>query len=293
MGYGLMLLPRPWPFLLVALCLVWFLNTPLYAENEKEWQPSAQTPSAEPPLEPTGSLTRDKSSINIEAAVINPYRSAAVGAQVSGMIERFAAEEGDLVNEGQAVVEIAERRYRLLVDRAKEKLLSLQAAAKRADEDAKLKEEVFELDATTRQELLRAASEAEVARHRLGEAQKELDLAVFDLDACRVKAPFTGYLAAKLKQPDEPVERLEKIFTLVDTSKVYAVANVPEEVLVHFPRDAEAVFVNSAGKVYKGEIDRVGKIIDPKSRTKRVHVLIDNPRTELEVGMSGSLRLSK
>lgn len=293
MGYGPMLLSRPWPFLLVALCLFGVLVFPLYAEQETEWQPSALPPSVEPPIEPSGSPIPEKSSVNIGAATINPYRSATVGAQVGGVIERFDAEEGDLIKEGQTLVEIAERRYRILVDRAKEKLLSLEAAARRAEEDARLKEEVFVLDATTRQELLRAVSEAEVARHRMAEAKQEMELALFDLEACRVKAPFTGYLAAKQKQPDEPVERLEKIFTIVDTSKVYAVANVPEEAVLHFPRGAEAFFVNAAGKVFEGEVERVGTIIDPKSRTKRVHVRVDNPRNELEVGMTGSLRLSK
>lgn len=162
-----------------------------------------------------------------------------------------------------------------------------------AEDDAKLKEEVFGLDATTRQEVLRAVAEAEVARHRLAEAEQELELARFDLDACRVKAPFTGYLAAKHKQPEESVERLEKIFTIVDTSKVYAVANVPEDLLPFFPRGAEAIFVSGLGKAVDGQIERMGKVIDPKSRTKRVYLLIDNPRNELEVGMTGSLRLPK
>jgi RND family efflux transporter MFP subunit len=284
---------RPWPFLPLALCLICLLVIPLHAEDEKEWQPSAQPAAAERPIEPTGSPVPEKSSINVEAAVINPYRSATVGAQVSGVIERFDAEEGDLVKEGQTVVQIAERRYLLLLDRAKERLLSLEAAARRAEDDAKLKEEVFGLDATTRQEVLRAVAEAEVARHRLAEAEQELELARFDLDACLVKAPFTGYLAAKHKQPEESVERLEKIFTIVDTSKVYAVANVPEDLLPFFPRGAEAIFVSGLGKAVDGQIERMGKVIDPKSRTKRVYLLIDNPRNELEVGMTGSLRLPK
>ena len=261
---------RPWPFLPLALCLICLLVIPLHTEDEKEWQPSAQPPAAEPPIEPTGSPVPEKSSINVEAAVINPYRSATVGAQVSGVIERFDAEEGDLVKEGQTVVQIAERRYLLLLDRAKERLSHWKPLPD-AEDDAKLKEEVFGLDATTRQEVLRAVAEAEVARHRLAEAEQELELARFDLDACLVKAPFTGYLAAKHKQPEESVERLEKIFTIVDTSKVYAVANVPEDLLPFFPRGAEAIFVSGLGKAVDGQIERMGKVIDPKSRTKRVY----------------------
>ena len=289
-----MLLLRPWALVPVVLCSIGLLlAAPAPADDEREWQPSAQPPAVGPPAIPNGSLRPEKSSFNIEAAVVNPFRSANVGAQVSGVIERFHAEEGDFVKEGKVIVEIDPRRYRILADRAKERVLSLEASLKRQEEEAEMKREVFELDATTRQELLRAQSEAEVGRYRLAEAKEELRLALFDLDSCRVTAPFTGYIAAKLKQTDEPVERLERIFTLIDTSQVYAVANIPEEALQRFTKGTQATFVPGPGKDFHGVVDRVGKIIDPKSRTKRVYVLIGNLGNELEVGMTGSLHLSK
>jgi RND family efflux transporter MFP subunit len=286
--------PRPWALAVVVLCSMGLLlAAPVPADDEREWQPSAQPPAAAPPAIPNAGLSPEKSSFNIEAVVINPFRSANVGAQVSGVIERFFAEEGDFVKEGRVVVEIDPRRYQILADRAKERVLSLEASLKRLGEEAEMKRQVFELDATTKQELLKAQSEAEIGRYRLAEANEELKLAVFELDSCSVTAPFAGYIAAKLKQTDEPVERLERIFTLVDTSKVHAVANIPEEALQRFTKGTHATFVLGPGKDFHGVVDRVGKIIDPKSRTKRVYVLIDNPRNELEVGMTGSLHLSK
>jgi RND family efflux transporter MFP subunit len=286
--------PRPWALVVVVVCSIGLLlAAPVPADDEREWQPSAQPPAAGPPAIPNGGLSPEKSSFNIEAVVINPFRSASVGAQVSGVVERFLAEEGDFVKEGYVVVEIDPRRYQILADRAKERVLSLEAALKRQEEEAEMKRQVFELDATTRQELLKAQSEVEIGRYRLAEAKEELRLALFDLDSCRVRAPFAGHIAAKLKQPDEPVERLERIFTLIDTSQVHAVANVPEEALQRFTKGTQATFVLGPGKDFRGVVDRVGKIIDPKSRTKRVYVLIDNPGNELEVGMTGSLHLSK
>jgi RND family efflux transporter MFP subunit len=286
--------PRPWALVPVVLCSIGLLlAAPVPADDEREWLPSAQPPAAGPPAIPNGSSSPEKSSFNIEAVVVNPFRSANVGAQVGGVIDRFYAEEGDFVKEGKVIVEIDPRRYRILADRAKERVLSLEASLKRQEEEAQIKREVFELDATTRQELLRAQSEAEIARYRLTEAKEELRLAIFDLNSCHVIAPFAGYVAAKLKRSDEPVERLERIFTLMDTSQVHAVANIPEEALQYFTKGTQATFVPGPGKDFRGVVDRVGKIIDPKSRTKRVYVLIDNPGNELEVGMTGSLHLSK
>ena len=46
-------------------------------------------------------------------------------------------------------------------------------------------------------------------------------------------------------------------------------------------------------KKFTGVVDKVGKLIDPKSRTKRVYLLIDNKDSLLEIGMTGSLKLVK
>ncbi len=108
-----------------------------------------------------------------------------------------------------------------------------------------------------------------------------------------MKAPFSGYVAVKYKQAFEPVERLEKIFALIDTRKVYAIANVSENLLSKFRVDEPTVFTESSGKRFYGVVERVGKVIDVKSKTKKIFVLIDNPTGELEVGMTGSLRPGK
>ena len=165
--------------------------------------------------------------LSIDAVVINPYRSANVGSLVGGEIEHFYFDEGDLVKKGEPVVIVDSRRYRLIALRAEERLRASEAALKLAEQEIKIKEDLLELDAATRQDVVKKAAEAEIARYAVAEAERELDLARFDLVHCKIEAPFTGYLAVRYKQPDEPVERLEKVFALVDSSKVYAVANVP------------------------------------------------------------------
>jgi RND family efflux transporter MFP subunit len=225
--------------------------------------------------------------------VVNPYHSANVASQVAGMIDRINFEEGDYIREGQVIAEIAAARYRLNEQRVDEKLKGLEVALGRLKEEARIKRELFELNAVTRQDLVKAESEAEITRYRVAETKRELELARLDLDSCKIKAPFTGYLAIKYKQPDEAVDRLEKVVSLVDSSKVHAVANVPEHLIPQFTKGTEATYVYSSDKKYDGVVDRVGKLIDPKSRTKRVYLLIDNAGSGLEVGMTGTLELAR
>ncbi len=221
-------------------------------DSSQEWKPSDEahraTGSQNASGKPSGPLISQPTDIKIEAVVVTPYRSANVGGQVGGEIEKFHFEEGDPLTEGEVVVEIDPTRYRLLVQRTEEKLRGIEAVLRRAEEEAQIKQQLFELDSTSLQEVTRTKAEAEVALHRVAETRVELELARLDLDGTKIKAPFSGYLTIRYKQPDEPVERLEKIFGVVDSSKVHAVANVPENLLSEFRKGTQSVFVHGKGK---------------------------------------------
>lgn len=277
----------------VALCLILsFMSYGwTWAQGEREWSPAGKPPDAGFQTTPSEKSSGPSPLFSVETVVINPYRAANIGTRVAGVISQFNYEEGDFVREGELVVEIDPVPYRLAVQKSEDRLKQLEAAYDRAKDEARVKRELFDLGATTRQEVLKAEAEHEIAKYRVDEEKKVLELARFELDACRIKAPFTGYLAVRYKQPDETAERLEKLFAMVDSSKVHAVANVPEIALDQFPKGARATFALSHDQVFQGVVDRVGKIIDPKSRTKRVYLLIDNAAGELEVGMTGALQM--
>lgn len=264
----------------------------------------AQAQSQAPPPSDTSSLlsttAQSKSTLDdeklledsaskVEQAIIHPYQSANVGAEVSGVIKAINFQEGDAVKNGEAVAVLFKERDAALLRKAEEKLAELQLELKRDEEDLKIKEELSSLGAATRQEYEKAASEYGITAQKVKEAKEDLKLADLNLKACEIKAPFSGYIAVRYKQPFETVDRLEKVFAILDSSKVYAVANIPETMLHRFPKGSEAIFVHSNGNKYTGKVERSGKLIDPKSMTKRVYILIDNPNGELEIGSSGTL----
>jgi RND family efflux transporter MFP subunit len=283
---------RSWAALCLFVCLI--SVQPARAQGEREWSPAGKPPEADYRQTPPA-LGRTEPGVtplvSIETVVINPYKAANIGTRVAGVIADFRYEEGDFIREGELVVELDATPYKLAVQKSEDRVKQLDAAFQRAADEARIKKELFDLGATTRQEVLKAEAEEKIAKFRLDEERKVLELAQFELAACRIKAPFTGYLAVRYKQPEETVERLEKLFAIVDSSKVHAVANVPETILDQFPKGAKALFALSPDRAFQGVVDRVGKIIDPKSRTKRVYLLIDNAAGELEVGMTGTLQM--
>ena len=96
-------------------------------------------------------------------------------------------------------------------------------------------------------------------------------------------------MAIRFKQPYEAADRLEQLFSIVDTSKVYAVANVEEQLLDKYVKGDQVFFIHRSGRKCIGIIHRTGAVIDPQSKTKKVYCLIENPDAGLEVGMTGSL----
>jgi RND family efflux transporter MFP subunit len=178
----------------------------------------------------------------IDGAVIRPFHQATVSAEVQGIIERRHSKEGDLVKSGEVIFEISPDFFELVARRARERLEALQVAREQAQEDLKIKEELMTRDAATVQEITRARSEAKIADHKTREAKLDLDLALRDTQRCQIRAPFNGYIVTLYRDAHEAVQRFEQLFLIADTSKVYAVANVPQSILSAVKKGEKALF---------------------------------------------------
>lgn len=229
------------------------------------------------------------SGLEIKSAVVHPFQSGNVPSEVSGVVAEYRYRTGDRVKKGDIVAAISPKRYVLAVKGAEQRVKADELSLKYADERVKATEALLSLDWTTTQKLIEAKEQAAICRARLDVSRRFLEEAQLDVGACNVRAPFDGYLAVRYKEPFEASEKLEKLFLLIDTGKVYAVANVPENQLQECAKRSRAVFTSGTGKKFEGTVDRVGKLINPESRTGRVWVLIDNPQGVLQVGMTGTL----
>jgi multidrug efflux system membrane fusion protein len=225
----------------------------------------------------------------ISAVVIHPYRSANIGAEVSGIVESIRFREGEKVDPGDLVATIKKDLYEALANQARERTEILELRKQRAEEELRLKNAVFSRDATTRQKVLKAENELEISVNKLQEARFNQTVAELNLKACQIRAPYGGYLAVRYIQPYEPVKKYEKIASIVDVSKVYAVANASEEQLERFKPGSKARFTHALGEEYLGKVDKVAALMDPKSGTAKVYVLLDNKEDKLRVGARGSL----
>ncbi len=251
--------------------------------------PEAQIGGGPQGIKPAQPSQASSQSFRAEAAVIRPFRQATVGAEVQGIVEARNSAEGDAVNAGNVIFEISPDLYKLGADKSRERMLALKAAQERAEQELKLKEYLLSHHAATRQEVLKARAEAEITEHRRNEAEKDFEFARRDLEKSLVRAPFRGHIVAFYREPHEAAQRFEQLFLIADTSKVYAVVNVPEAQAARLRKGGSAIFVQPAGGRFPGTVAIIGKAIDPASRTKKVQVLIDNGQGKLEMGMLGAV----
>lgn len=284
----------------VTLCLVpLVLTSPLptitIAERLSQAPSTPPGPSAAADSQREGPAGPQDDQNEEPTAVIAPWRSAEISAEARGIIEAFYFREGDFVQKDQVVVLISKRRYALALQRATTAVKAAEADFKRARQEAQSKEQLLTEKAVTHGDVLKAKSDEEVAQYRVEEAKNALEVARLDLEACQVKAPFSGYIAVRYKEPFESVDYSQKLFVIVDSSKVYAIGDVPESHLLAFNKGGRAAFIPSSGreKPFIGTVERVGRLLDPKSGTKKVYLVIDNPDGKLEVGMTGYLGPAK
>jgi RND family efflux transporter MFP subunit len=232
---------------------------------------------------------QDEMASKVEQVVIHPFMSANIAAEVTGVLKAVHFEEGDRVENNAVVAEIRKDREAAAAQKALERFNIVQLELKKAEIDLEIKNDLVRLGGGVRQELEKARTVVEIAKRKIKDAEEDVKIADLNLKACEIRAPFAGHVAVRYKQAHEAVEKLEKVFSLVDSTRVFAVANVPEPFLPRFKKGSPAVFVHTSGKKFKGKVDRLTKLVDPKSMTKRVYVLIDNQNGELEIGTTGTL----
>ena len=185
--------------------------------------------------------------------------------QEEGRILRLPYYEGDSVEKGVELVRLDDEVIRA-------KLVKANAERRQA-----------ELDLSRMQKLLtrNAASQDEVARARtaLELAQAEENFQRIILRRMTIRAPFTGVVSERLKEPGDVAQTYTHILTLIDPSALSAEVNVSEVLLSQLEVGAVVnIHIDALqDHTYVGHIRRIHPVIDPQSRQGLVEVTLQPP----------------
>lgn len=231
------------------------------------------------PVEAAPVRQRDLETALQTSGSILPWESALLSAKLPGRVARVGAEEGAAVAAGAVVAELEAGELANELKRAK-------SEAARAKSNYRRVKKLYDEAAATVTQLEAAESADRQAAGAVGALQEKADSA-------RVTAPFAGLLARRLAAPGTVVAAGQPVAELVDLSKVKIEAGLSEVEAKYVSKGTKAQVTVDAfpDRRFEGEVNFVGAVVDPATRTFPVRIAIANPGGELKAGMSARVRV--
>jgi cobalt-zinc-cadmium efflux system membrane fusion protein len=238
---------------------------------------------------------------------IDPSRLSKVLMPVPGRIEEVRVKLGDHVERGQAVAtlespdaDVAVGTYR----QAEAAERQAEAALTKAEADYQRARELREHGAVAQKDLLAAENDRAQAQGALAtaratreQARRKLELLGLEPTSFRqrvvVRAPLAGKVLEVSVAPGEyRNDTSAALMSIADLSRVWISADVAEPA-IGLIRVGEAVAITLVAfpeQDFSGRVTRIADVLDPQTRTVKVHVELANPDGRLRPDMFGSIR---
>lgn len=226
----------------------------------------------------------------------NAYKQVVVTPVISGRITRVGADLGQRVRQGQMLAQIFSPE---LAD-AQTRYISARAELEAHEQELIRTEKLVAIGAASRQELERIHAGHTARLADLESAASRLQLLGLSAEAIdalgpgknqgattNVPAPIDGVVTERLANVGLNVDQSTKLFTVVDLSSVWVVANLYEKDFAHVRVGSAATVTTNAypDLVLQGRVSYIDPQVSPETRTAKVRIEVPNARNELRLGM--------
>lgn len=233
----------------------------------------------------------------------NGDRLAHVGTKVTGRIVQAPALEGAQVKAGDTLLALDS----IDVGAAAVDFLKAGSALEVAKINFEREDELMKRNATTAEAFYAAKgayAQAQAERHAsrdklllLGWPAERIDKLKWEDGEGRgriaVQAPIDGEVIEKHATLGEVVTPETNLFTIADLSIVWLIIDVYQGDVrkVYEGQPVEATASGHPGRVFKGQVAYVGKVVDEATRTFGVRVILENANKQLRPGMFVTARI--
>ena len=226
----------------------------------------------------------------------DPDRSARLAARVPGRIVDVKVKEGDRVKAGQTVAvlespELARARATLASATARVKAARLNADRLRRLEAKSLAS--GQEAAVAEAEAAALDAEAGAARQTLSAFGQGAEVATGGTARVTIRTPLSGFVLSRDAVQGQSVDAEHVVAVVGDLDRAYFLARLFEKDLARVKQSAKAeVRLNAyPNEVFEGEVETVGKQLDPAARTVTARILVQNHGDLLKVGLFGTARV--
>lgn len=212
-------------------------------------------------------------------ATLEAEGEAMVVAKQGGVIEQVLVEEGDRVRAGQVLARLESDRLRLAA-------VQSQASLDKLKSDFNRIESVYQRNLVSKEAY-------EQKKYELEGAQASHDLAALALREAEIKSPIDGVVTQRAIKAGNMIQPQSPAFQVTKMDRLEAHVFVPERDIHKLAADQPAELVVDAWpeRTFKGAIERVNPVVDAKTGTVKVTVLMAPGQPELRPGMFGRVEV--
>ncbi|MFT5090610.1 MAG: membrane fusion protein (multidrug efflux system) [Candidatus Latescibacterota bacterium] len=231
------------------------------------------------PVEIAAANVGSISSYLVFNSTVETEESVQVFPQISGLVERIVAEEGDRVEVGDTLLAIEDDQLRIAYKEAKVNFEFQETNFRR-------NEAMFKRKLISDQDYDTKRFELEQARLRYDRAQLELEHSV-------IVAPFSGVITDRFVQVGARVGSGTHLYDLIKLEDMIARVFVPGQYLAVVAKKQQAVVESDflPGKTFEGWVKRISPVVDPRSGTFKVTVGLRDRFEHLRPGIFVNVRI--
>jgi membrane fusion protein, multidrug efflux system len=239
----------------------------------------------------------------------SPVSQVEVRAQVGGTLTGIFFKDGDIVRKGDLLFTIDPRPYEITLAEAAAQLNVASAHLELADRQLDRAKDLEQSDAGSVENVDQRISDQRSARAAVEDAKARIRDAQFDLDHCRITAPFTGRMGTHLvsvgnliagsRTATSPTTLLA---TLVSLDPIYLDFDMSESDFLAYSKYRTHIKGEHVQKVEvalgddnqyarSGVFDFLDNVLDRSSGTIHARATVANPNLVLTPGLFARVRL--
>jgi multidrug efflux system membrane fusion protein len=192
-----------------------------------------------------------------------------IAPRVAGQILKLNVQDNQEVKKGDVLFEIDPEDYKLVLEKAKADLVALDRQIAQADSTLRRLEPLLPNHFTTAEIVDEARTKLTTLQAQREGAVAAINLEELHLSYCKVIAPFSGRVINLNISAGAHVTTGVPVFSLLDTSKWYVIANFREAEIRHMAPGSEAiVYLSSApNQRFRGRVQGIGWAVKPEGET--------------------------
>jgi RND family efflux transporter MFP subunit len=229
--------------------------------------------------------------------------------KVAAPIRQLAVKEGDVVQQGELLIELLNEVERMQVETAKAEVertrsalaqadLAIQIASRELERNLKVEDLITEKDLDLSRDAVRTAEATQKTRQdELTKAEAQLATAQATYEDTRIRAPFDGLVSRLyVRVGDTPKVSDTVLMDFLSLDKLYVEVAFP---LPHLPQIREGMGVRieiesehaAINTVVEGAVRYVYPEVDPITRMFRVKIDVPEDGRRILPGMFANVRL--